>query len=77
MRTYRRILHNASSFRSYDESLDDVHPFDLMYCVHYDDLVVDNCYYPDLADGATTYPSTDDSGDSLQPLPAWQIFNYF
>lgn len=47
-----------------------------MYCVHYGDLVADNCYYPDWADVVMTYPNTDDNGGSLQPQPAWQIFNY-
>lgn len=74
--THRHNLRNASSSRSCDESLGDDHPSDLMCCVHYDDLVADNCYYPDWVDGAMTNPNTDDSGDSLQPLPAWQIFNY-
>lgn len=72
--THRHNLHNVSSFHSYDEILGDDHPFDLMYCVHYDDLVAGNYYYPDLVDGAMTNPSTDDSGDSLRRLPAWQIF---
>lgn len=62
--THRHNLRNVSSFRSCDESLDDAHPSDLMYCVHYDDLVADNCYYPDWVDGAMTNPSTDGSGDS-------------
>lgn len=70
MEAHRHNLHNASSFRSCDESLGDVHPSDLMCCVHYDDLVADNCYYPDSVDVAMTYPCTDDSGDSLQPRPA-------
>lgn len=64
MSTHHHNLHSVSSFRSYDGSLDDDHPFDLMCCVHYDDLVVDNCYYPDSADEEMTNPNTDDSGDS-------------
>lgn len=68
--THRHNLRNASSCRSCDESLGDDRPSDLMCCVHCDDLVADNCYYPDWAGGATTNPSTDGSEGSLQPLPA-------
>lgn len=70
MRTHRHSQHSASSCRSYDGSLGGDRPSDLMCCVHCDDLVADNCYYPDLADGATTNPSTDGSAGSLRPLPA-------
>lgn len=76
--THHHSPRNASAAccRSCDENLDGDRPSGSVCCVHYDDLAADNCYYPDWADGATTNPCTDGSEDSLQPLPAWQIFNY-
>lgn len=72
METHHHSRHNVSSYHccSYDGNLDDVHPFGLMCYVHYDDLVADNYYYPDLVDVVTTNPNTDGSVGSLQPLPA-------
>jgi hypothetical protein len=71
--TNRHIPHNALSFHycSCDEILDDVHPFDLMYYVHYDDdSVADNCYYLSQGNVVSLNPYTDCNVDSLLPLPA-------
>jgi hypothetical protein len=72
LKTHHHNLRNVSfeHCHSYDENLDDDHPFGSMCYVHYDDLVVDNCYYPDWVGEVMTNPNTDDSEDSLQPLPA-------